>query len=84
MARITVSEELSNKTPAQLDDQFMLITDSQDIKAVCDHFGVDSAEYGSMFVSINDGDYTRVYGCYYTVPQNNDRLYEIKMIHHDL
>jgi hypothetical protein len=83
MAHIYTQVTLSNKKPIDLDDTFMLLTDSQDINAINEYFGDVCIEedFNSFFVRTYDGDYDRVYGCHYSVPCNNDRLYLVEMIH---
>lgn len=58
---------------------FMLLTDSQDVEAIKDYFGNDEdiEEYDGFFVKIKDGDYSRIYAFYGSVPFNWKELYEI-------
>lgn len=55
---------------SDIPDDYQLITDSQDIKALCESIGLDYWEYGDgcFFVLIGDGEYTSVYYCDYSVP----------------
>jgi len=46
------------------------VSDSQDVDAVRDHFGLDWAgrEYDAYFVACSEGEYTEVWGMCGTVP----------------
>jgi hypothetical protein len=50
------------------DDKYVLITDSQDIQAVCEYLGISPKPWGCLFVVATDGDYDEVYGCEWSVP----------------
>lgn len=51
-------------------DDFILITDSQDVKPIIEYLGIDDKFHGvdSFFVRIENGDYTDVYGFSGIVP----------------
>jgi hypothetical protein len=51
-------------------DDLMLITNSQDINAVKEHFGNPKgwSDYGCLFVEIVDGDYGDIFGCESDIP----------------
>jgi hypothetical protein len=54
---------------ADIPDHFILVTDSQDIEAIKDHFGrPEWMDYGCYFVEICDGSYGTIYGCESSVP----------------
>lgn len=55
---------------SDIPDDYQLIDLSQDIKALCEHIGLDYDVYGSgcFFVLINEGEYESVYYCDYSVP----------------
>jgi len=51
------------------DPDLMLLSDSQDIQAVADYLGnPDWFDYGCLFVKVDDGDYSEIYGCESSVP----------------
>lgn len=88
MAHIYTTITDACMTVADLDPDFTLLTDSQDIESIHDHFGyaitaweTRNNELRSFFVKVGDGDYIAVYGCYYAYPLDDDILFEIKMIH---
>jgi hypothetical protein len=86
MARITLSVQYSDQTPVNLSNDFMLLTDSQDVDSVRDHFGLAAYEkcidlkFRSFFVIVGDGDYDQVFGCYVSVPHDYTPLYKIEQI----
>ena len=55
---------------SDIPDDYDLITDSQDIKALCEHIGIDYDTYsgGCFFVLIGEGDCESVYYCDHSVP----------------
>ena len=62
------------------DPDIMLLTNSQDIEAVKDHFGSpDWFDYGCLFVKVIDGDYAEVYGCEPSVPYLTEWLDTISL-----
>ncbi len=80
-------------TVAQLDDliknygyaphEVALVTDSQDVQAVYDYFGVTGKreglqDFGGFFVVVKDGDYTHVWAFFGNVPGDHKALYEVK------
>jgi hypothetical protein len=64
-----------------------LVTDSQDVEAVKEHFGnvPEVSQFGGFLVDIEDGDYQDVYGFYGSVPGKEKRTYKITMeyVHDD-
>lgn len=62
MAAIVIVE-LSNKTPVDLDESFIHVTDAGGIAAIEYSFPNDE-DFASYFVKIDDGDYSEVYGLY--------------------
>jgi len=62
-----------------LKEDFELVTDSQDIKAVLDSIGKMDMydEVGCLFVLVGDGDYDKVYYCESSVPYLTEYVYEI-------
>jgi hypothetical protein len=58
------------KTVNDLEDEgLILLQDSQDIQAIKEHFGnPEWFDYGCVFVKVEDGDYSEVYGCESSVP----------------
>ncbi len=66
----------------QLDfrDDLILITDSQDVKAIKDHFGnAPAANYDGFFVKIGPGVYEEVYGFDGVVPSLDKSVFKITM-----
>jgi hypothetical protein len=53
-----------------IDPNYTLITDSQEIQAVAELIGVDLSEYGGLFVEVLDGEYGTIYGYSGAVPFN--------------
>lgn len=67
-------------TVRDIPDDYVLVTDSQDIEATLESIGYqgDTSDYGCLFVLVGDGDYIAVYGCESIVPYLTyrvDRLY---------
>ena len=60
-------------------DEFVLITDEQEIRAVGDSIGAPDIadEFGCLFVEINDGDYGQIWGCMSAVPWNDRELFDV-------
>jgi hypothetical protein len=55
------------------DPDLMLLTDSQDINSVKEHIGSPEwFDYGCLFVKVEDGDYSEIYGCDRSVPYLNE------------
>lgn len=83
MATIYTQVTRSPYTAGELNDSFVLLTDSQDIAAINDYFGsvCKDEDFSSFFVTEKNGEYTTVYGCHYSVPYNTDPLYLVEMIH---
>jgi hypothetical protein len=51
------------------DQDLMLLSDRQDIRAVADYLGnPEWFDYGCLFVKVGDGDYSEIYGCESSVP----------------
>lgn len=66
--KVHCKRELTVKDLESRED-LMLITDSQDRKALEDHFGnPEWMDYGCYFVEVVEGDYGDVYGCESSVP----------------
>lgn len=57
-------------------EHFQLVTDSQDIKAVLDYFGV-KADYGCLFVEVLDGDYGTVFACERSIPYLDEPVFAL-------
>lgn len=89
MATIYTRVTLSNKTPKDLnwgyhDGVFAHVNNAQDIEAIEDYFGavLKDEQFASFFVTINDGDYDTVYGCYRQFYiEDNTPLYLVEMVH---
>jgi len=66
---------------SDIPDDYQLITDSQDIKALCESIGLDYWEYGDgcFFVLVCDGEYTSVYYCDYQVPHLDYNVERIEL-----
>ena len=59
-------------------DDLMLVTDSQDVKAIKEHFGnPEWWDFDGCFVKIEDGEYAEVYCFEGIVPNLHKDLYEI-------
>jgi len=56
------------KTVRDIPENFHLVQDSQEIQAVAEHFPGIDFDYGCLFVEVNDGDYTAIYGCESFIP----------------
>ncbi len=68
-------------TVQDLDDSFILVSDSQDISAILDSIGVYDFErqyVGCLFVEISDGDYSRVYSCERAIPYNDALVWQLR------
>jgi len=50
---------------SEVPEDYNLITDSQDIQALCDHIGIDYDTYEdcTFFVNIEEGDYADILYC---------------------
>ena len=59
----------------------ILVTDSQDVKAIKDHLGhhEDVEDFDGFFVKIEDGDYSEIYGFEGSVPWLGKSVYNIDM-----
>lgn len=67
--QVTCKREYQVMDLDNLFPDLMLLSDSQDINAVKEHLGnPDWFDYGCLFVSIEDGDYTNIFGCESNVP----------------
>ena len=83
MARIYTKIHAPVMTAGNLDNDFILLTDSQDIREIESYFGkvLKRRKFRSFFVKVGDGDYDAVYGCHYFIPHNDDLVYQVEMIH---
>lgn len=68
---------------SQIPDDFILVTDSQDVAPINDYLlGMKDYTkddlYDSYFVKIGDGDYEEIYGFYGIVPVLNKNCYKLK------
>lgn len=77
---------LSSLTPKDLaamyGDEIIHVTNSQEIRAVEEHFTADlrKEEFWSYLVRIVDGDYTHVFGTYHTTSLTEDSyLYRVTL-----
>jgi len=63
-------------TAQDLDMDFQLITDSQDIKETLEYIGREDEfdDWGALFVKVGDGDYEEVYGTTTSVPRDNSKV----------
>jgi hypothetical protein len=54
----------SKRKPSDLNEEYVHITDSQDLAEIAHHFNLDLdyEGFGSLFVQVIDGDYGLVYG----------------------
>jgi len=66
-------------------EDFILVTDSQDVAEIKDYFGLPKSqwrdsldEFDGFFVKTKDGDYHKVFGFHGNVPYNWKSLYEIR------
>lgn len=60
------------------DPDLMLVTDSQDVKAIKENVpGANDPDFDGFFVKIKDGDYSEVYGFAGTVPYNYKEVLRI-------
>jgi hypothetical protein len=64
-------------------DEVALLTDSQDVEAIHEHFGPQGRRYGindfgGFFVVARDGDYNAIWGFEGNVPYLDKSMYEIK------
>ena len=50
------------------DEKYDLIQDSQDIEFYSEFFGIDLSDYGCLFVWIEDGEITELWGCERYIP----------------
>lgn len=50
------------------DPELLLVTDSQDVRAVKDTIGFPALEYDGFFVKVENGDYSEVWGFLGTIP----------------
>jgi hypothetical protein len=79
--RFYVRVKPGSKTIADLDTRrdLMLVSDSQDIRAVKEHLGNPKwFEYGCLFVKVGEGDYEEIWGCESTVPRLHYLVDEIE------
>jgi len=58
---------------ANLGQHLQLVTDSQDVQAICEHLGLRGLDlgYDAFFVDVQDGEYVEVWGMCGTVPYNS-------------
>lgn len=58
-----------------------LITDSQDVEAIKEHFGNDQdlEDFEGFFIKIDNGDYDEVYGFEGIIPDLEKDIYKVKM-----
>lgn len=61
------------------DKNFILITDSQDIKATLEHIGMESLydEVGCLFVDLLDGEYGEIYYSGNSIPDLRAYVHKI-------
>ena len=66
-------------TIADLEEDLILLSDSQEVISLKEHFGnaQELEDFDSFFVSISDGDYTKIYGFNGLVPHLTKTVYEI-------
>lgn len=60
-------------TVLALPDYLQFISDSQDVKPIEEHFGIEAGTFGSYFVRVQDGDYCEVWGIDGIIP-NLDKV----------
>ena len=49
-------------------ENLTLVTDSQDIEAICINVGCNPLAFGCLFVEVKNGEYGDIYGCYSNIP----------------
>ena len=64
------------------DDRFILVTNSQDVAPITEHFACQEEEFDSYLVDIGDGDYVEVWG-FYGIAYLYKTAYKIELIHSD-
>lgn len=62
----------------EMDDRFILVTDSQDIEQISVSCGVNPLSFGCLFVEVLDGEYGEIWGCYSNIPKLEYELEKIK------
>lgn len=58
----------------ELDGAYVLLTDSQEVRAVLETIGAPHLEeaYPALFVLVGEGEYLEVWGCFRAVPRLED------------
>ena len=61
-------------------DDYILVQDSQEVKAILDYIGVKkiSPRPCTLFVKIDNGDYVEVWGLNHFIPWNDLEAYRLK------
>ena len=59
---------IEHKRIENLSDDLILVTDSQDVEAIKDYLGSLPFDYDIFFVSVEDGDYSEVWGVEGNIP----------------
>jgi len=58
-------------------DEYIFVSDTQDVEAIKEYLGEVSDGYDSFFVLVGDGDYDDIYGMFGIVPWLSRRVYRI-------
>lgn len=66
-------------TVQELGDEYLLLTDSQDVLGVLESIGKSDLEetYPAIFVMVGEAEYLEVFGCFRAVPRLGDLVERI-------
>jgi hypothetical protein len=62
---------------SDLNNNLILVTDSQDATNIKEYLGRIGDDYDSFFVKVEDGDFAEVYGFYGIIPELNKICYKL-------
>ena len=62
------------------EENFVLITDSQEIEYILTNYTRDKKSYGCLFVQLGEGEFVKIYGCKDTIPYLNCDVEELEKL----
>lgn len=76
---------METKAVENLDNDYKIITDQKEINRILDNIGADydpdsivlEDSYGSLFVKIDDGDYSEVWGVHNNTPRDHHTAHKL-------
>lgn len=60
-----------------ISEDYILVTDSQDLAPICESAGINLSMVGCAFVNADDPDNEDIYLVWYPIPHNKDHAYRI-------